>query len=127
MEQFKLDNYSTQKRPAPVCKPLLCKGTQSKPRIKAWNHKSIADMLAYLQGTSRPGILIAVHQGARFSSNPRLSHERAITRVGRHLIGARDKGLICKVDKTKVLECFVDAGFAGGWSPEDPLSPENVL
>ena len=32
-----------------------------------------------------------------------------------------------KVDKGKGLECYVDADFAGGWSQEDPLNPDNVL
>ena len=71
-------------------------------------------MMTYLQGISRPDVSMDVHQCARFSSNPKLSHERAVTRIGRYLIDAANKGLISKVDKEKGLECFVDADFAGG-------------
>ena len=45
----------------------------------------------------------------RFSAHPMLSHERAVTRVGRHLIDTADKGLTCRVNKGKGLECYADA------------------
>ena len=35
--------------------------------------------------------------------------------------------MIYKVDRTRGLEYFVNANFAGGWNSEDPLNPENVL
>ena len=71
-------------------------------------------MLNYLQATSRPDLAVAVHQAARFCIDPKLSHERAVIRIGKYLIGTADKGIIFKPDKSKGLECFVDADFAGG-------------
>ena len=56
-----------------------------------------------------------------------LSYERAVTRIGRYLLDTADKGLICKVDKAKGLECYVDVDFARGWTPIDPLNSDNVL
>ncbi|KAL7462212.1 hypothetical protein ACHAXS_002604 [Conticribra weissflogii] len=38
-----------------------------------------------------------------------------------------DKGIIFKPDLSKGLEFFVDADFAGGWSPGDTTNPEAVL
>ena len=84
-------------------------------------------MLTYLQGISRPDISIAVHECERFSAHPMLSHEHAVTRIGRYLIDTAEKGLICKVDKQKGLQCYVDADFARGWNPNDPLNAESVL
>ena len=84
-------------------------------------------MLGYLQGTSRPDISLAVHQSARFNNNPKLSHERAIKRIVRYLLDTKDQGLIYKPDKSKGLECYVDADFAGGWKDGDQGSPESVL
>lgn len=84
-------------------------------------------MLTYLQGISRPDISMAVHQCARFSSNPKLSHERAVTRIGRYLLDTMNNGLICRIDKKRGLECFVDANFASGWNASNPLNSENVL
>ena len=37
------------------------------------------------------------------------------------------KGLICKVNKTKGPECYADTDFAGGWTPSNPLNPDNAL
>ena len=70
---------------------------------------------------------MAVHQCARHSSSPKLSHERAVTRIGRYLIDEKSRGIMCKEDRSRGLECFVDADFAGGWNTEDPLNPENLL
>ena len=127
INELNLSSVETQKRPTPVAKPLLHKDLQGKPRVKKWNYRSVIGMLTYLQGISRPDISMAVHQCASFSSDPKLSHERAVTRIGRHLIDAADKGLACRPDKSKGLECFVDTDFAGGWTKDDPLNPENAL
>ena len=77
-------------------------------------------MLTYLQGISHPEISIAVNQCARFSANPKLSHER-------NLIDTKDRGLMFNCDASKGLECFVDAYFACGWNIDDPLNAENLL
>ena len=39
----------------------------------------------------------------------------------------QDKGIHYKPDRTKCLECYVDADFAGGWSSGDYDNPECVL
>ena len=84
-------------------------------------------MLTYLQGTTRPDISMAVHQCARFSANPKLSHEQAVKRIARYLLGTKEKGISFKPDTSKGIQCYVDADFAGGWNKEDPVNPENVL
>ena len=70
---------------------------------------------------------MATHQCARFSSNPKLSHERAIKRVVTYLLDSRDKGIIFRPDLSKGLECFVDEDFAGRWKDGDHDSPESAL
>ena len=72
-------------------------------------------MLNYLTGSTRPDIAMAVHQISRFSNNPKLSNEKIVMRICRYLIGTADKGMIFKPDKTKGLELYVDADFAGNW------------
>ena len=84
-------------------------------------------MLTYLQGIFRPDLAMVVHQCARFYKQPMLSHERMVTRIGYYLLETIDKGLVYKVDKNKGLEYFVDTDFTGGWTPNDPLNPDNVL
>ena len=70
---------------------------------------------------------MAVHQTARFSSDPKISHERAIKRIYKYLQGTKERGMIYKPDKTKGIECFVDADFAGNWTKADADNPENCL
>ena len=84
-------------------------------------------MLSYLQGHSRPDISMAVHQNARFCNEPMLSHEKAVLRIGKYLLGTRTRGIVYKPDKSKGLECYVDADFAGGWSQADAENAENVM
>ena len=84
-------------------------------------------MLTYLQNTTRPDILMAVHQCARFSINPKLSNKKAIKRIGRYLLGTKDRGVIFKPDTSMGVQYYVDANFAGGWTKADADNAENVL
>jgi len=60
-----------------------------------------------------------VHQCARFSSCPKKEHGEAIKWLGRYLKGTRNKGTILRPDKSRQLEVFVDADFAGNWDPSE--------
>ena len=42
---------------------------------ESWQHASAVGMLLYLASNTRPDIAFAVHQCARFTHNPRASHE----------------------------------------------------
>lgn len=89
-----------------------------------WNYRSVVGMLLYLAGNSRCDISFAVHQCARFSHAPRLSHEKAIKRICRYLKGTRTEGLIYRPQNNRGLECFPDANFAdlfGVESSDDPV------
>ena len=55
------------------------------------------------------------------------SHEQAITCIGGYLRHSRDQGIIFKPDKTKDVECYVDADFAGGWNQKDPDNASNLM
>ena len=70
---------------------------------------------------------MAAHQCARFSNDPKRSHEKAVIRLVRYLKGTKDKGLLLKPNKMKGVECFVDASFASGWRTDDANNPSNVL
>jgi hypothetical protein len=111
----------------PVAYPLLSKDENGPHRKASWKYRSLIGMLGYLQGTSRPDISMPTHQCARFNIDPRLSHERAVKRIGRYLIDTKDKGMIYRPDTSRGLECYVDADFAGGWKDGDHASPESVL
>ena len=109
-------------KPTPAMRPLLHKDLAGESRKNSWNYRTAIGMLTYLQGTTRPDISMAVHQCARFSADPKLSHERAVKRFARYILGTKSKGI-----SFKGIQCYVDADFAGGWNREDPSNPENVL
>ena len=83
-------------------------------------------MLTYLAGHSRPDIAFAVHQCARFTFNPRQSHEEAAKHTVRYLIGTRDQGLIINPSNDVSIDLFVDADFAGLLAFEDKQDPNSV-
>ena len=70
---------------------------------------------------------MAVYQCARFSMNPMLSHERAVKRIGRYLLGIQDREILYKPDMARGHECYIDVDFAGGWPKADANNPDNVL
>ena len=70
-------------------------------------------MMMYLSGITQPDIEFAVHQCARFSHNPKCSHEVGIKHAARYLKGTRDKGLILSPDASKLqLDMFANVEFA---------------
>ena len=77
---------SNNKR-TPVGKPVLNKDLDGKPRKLKWKYRTAVGMLSYLQANTRPEISMATHQTARFCIDPKLSHEQAIMRIGRYLLG----------------------------------------
>jgi hypothetical protein len=60
-----------------------------------------------------------------FCNNPQRKHEEAVKHICRYLLKTKDEGMILHPNKTRGLECFVDADWAGSWqerSSHDPLS-----
>jgi hypothetical protein len=91
-----------------------------------WSYRSVTGMLLYLASNSRPDISFAVHQCARFTHNPRQSHEQALLRICRYLKGTKTQGLILKPTDTLSVDCYADADFAGLYGTEDVHDPVSV-
>mgnify|MGYP003333239863 CR=1 FL=1 len=108
-------------------KPLLHKDCSGAPRKASWHYRSTIGMLGYLRGTSRPEILIPIHQCAWFLNNPMLSHKNSVKRIFKYLSATADKGIIYKPNKEKGIECYADADFAGSWNLEDTDDASNIL
>ncbi len=77
-----IPNGQTNERETPVGKPLLNKDLNGVPRKYTWEYCGAIGMLAYLTGSVRPDIAMAVHQCACFSANLMHSHEQAVMRIG---------------------------------------------
>ncbi len=96
-------------------------------REQQWNYRTIIGMLTYLSTSTRPDIAFAVHQCARFSTHPKRLHELAVRRIVRYLKGTSSKGYILRPSSTHHnLDCYVDADFAGLWSPSTSSDPISV-
>ena len=60
-----------------------------------------------------------MHLAARFSANPKASHDKGVKRIIKCLKGTKENGLIMYPRNDKGTECFVDSDFAGEWSTNE--------
>jgi hypothetical protein len=84
---------------------------------ETWSYRSLIGKLNYLEKSTRPDIVYAVHQCARFASQPKSGHAIAIKNIGRYLLSTKDKGIIC-MPNNNAIEFYADAAFAGNWNEE---------
>jgi len=123
------------------------KGRQNKPNVKTvpanttfllTDHKDSADhnqkdvdyrhvigKLLYLEKSTRPDISCAVHQCARHCDNLKIQHTAAVKRIGRYLLGTKDKGLIMRPNQ-EGMECWVDAAHASEWNNKTASNDPNT-
>lgn len=99
---------------------ILDAGKKNEPHNAEWHYRRIIGKLNFLEKSCRPDIACAVHQAARFSSNPRQNHTEAVKRIARYLKGTMDKGIIYK-PTTHSFEVWVDADFCGLWNRETAI------
>ena len=104
---------------------ILDNDPDGNPKLQKWSYRSAVGCLSYIRAIIRPDITMATQQCARFCNDPKQEHEEAVKRICRYLLKTKEKGLVLRPDKSKGLECFVDADWAGSWrhrSSNDPLS-----
>ena len=101
---------------------LLTRDEDGDPFNRSWEYRSVIGKLNYLEKCTRPDIAFAVHQCARFASNPKQSHAEAVERIGNYLWNNKDKGIIIQPNqRAKQFTCWADAAFAGEWNKETAL------
>jgi hypothetical protein len=96
-------------------------------RSDSWNYWSVIGKLNYLANNTHPDISMAVHQCARYSSNPKATHELAVKRISRYLLVTQTKGIVMHPTADMSLNMFVDADFAGCWHKEYTELRDSVL
>jgi hypothetical protein len=114
LEATRLQDGKEKDTPAAISR-ILRRHSSSEPFDNSFNYRSVLGMLNYLDKGTRSDIAYATHQCARFCEEPKKEHGDAIRWIARYLKGTKDKGMIFRPDKTKGLEVFVDADFAGNW------------
>ena len=83
-----------------------------------FNYRSMIGKLNYLAQTTRPDIMYATHQLAKYSSNPHEPHGEAALNLVRHLKKSRDIGIRFRPDPEKGFKCYCDADFSGAWNKQ---------
>ena len=111
----------------PASKDPLVANKNGTPAQCKFSYPSVIGMLQYLQAHSRPDITYAVSQCARYTHDPKTTHEEALERIGQYLKGTMEKGLILRPTYDNLnVDCYVDADFAGLWPHEDKMDPSCV-
>ena len=109
-------------------KPKRTSGSSSKPLLRClqseafdghFDYRRVIGKLNYLEKCTRPDISCATHQCARFVSQPKEEHGKAVKWIGRYLVGTMDEGLLITPDEDGDFEVFVDASFVGDWDVKD--------
>jgi hypothetical protein len=109
-------NERTGTKPTPAATSVkLSRDLHGEPFNEDWHYRSVIGKLNFLEKSTRLDIAYAVHQCARFSTDPKASHAAAIKRLGKYLLGTKDKGLILNPQETHSFDCWVDADFCGNW------------
>ena len=124
LEATKMTDAKPNRLPYPAT--LLSKDKKGEPYQEEWNYLSILGMCLYLSTNSRPDLILAVSQLARFSSDPKQSHAKAMKHLLRYLRGTSDKGTLVKPSKEIQLEMYVDADYAGLFGIEDPEDKDSA-
>jgi hypothetical protein len=96
------------------------------PMSETWSYPSIVGMLLYLSTNTRPDITFAVSQDACFNHNPKQSHAQAVKMIVRYLHRTSEMGTIVKPTGTLLLDCYVDADFAGLYRRDPDSSPTSA-
>ena len=78
----------------PASTTTLAMDEDGDPMNESWNYRSIAGMLLYSSGNTRPDITFAVSQVARFTHAPKASRATAVKKILRYLSRTINQGLI---------------------------------
>ncbi len=89
-----------------------------------FGYRSVIGKLNYLAQTTRPDIVYATHQLAKYSSDPREPYGEVVLYLICYLKKTRDLGTrFNKPDCDKGFKCYCDADFSGNWNRH--LAPFN--
>ena len=106
---------------------ILHADTIGEERQQHWNYRSVIGKLMFIANNTRPDIAFAVHQAARYSTNPKKSHEIAVKHICRYLWLTQNKGLVCRPNGDGELNAYCDSDFAGRWHESTTHLRESVL
>ena len=100
----------------PAASSKILQRDETQPKCSGrFHYRSVIGKLNYLEKGTRPDISYAAHAAARFSSDPRVTHESALNHLSRYLQATREEGLIFDPNDKSGLEVYADADFVGNY------------
>ncbi len=104
-------------KPVPAKSSLQLNAFKDEPEYDLdINYRSAVGKLNYLAQTTCPDIMYALHQIAKYSSDPRKLHGKAILYLVCYLKKTCNLGLHFKPDPSKGFECYCNADFSRLWN-----------
>ena len=119
LQDLHLQNGSNPKTTPAITSKVLHKDADGTEMTPEFHYRSVIGKLNFLEKSTRPDISVSVHQCARFTEHPKRCHAEAVKRIGRYLLGTRDKALIINPQAPWHFDCWVDADFSGNWRHKD--------
>jgi hypothetical protein len=120
LRDLQMTSESVKPRSTPAASSKgLTRRSQSLAFDGSFNYRSVIGKLNYLEKATRSDILYAVHQCARFVSEPKREHGEAVRWLGRYLKGTKDKCTIMRPMSGRDLEVYMDTSFCGDWYREE--------
>ncbi len=121
LQDLKLHTPSTTPRSTPALSSvLLHKDDKGTPFDHSFHYRGVIGKLNFLEKSTRLELAYAVHQCARFCTDPKRSHAEAVKRIGRYLLATKEKGIILHPTDTS-FDCWVDASHAGEWNRDNAI------
>ena len=122
LKDLHLDQESTTSKATPAkVNEVMHAHLDSPEHDEHFHYRSVIGKLNFLEKATRPDISYATHQCARFSSNPRMEHNKAVKWLGRYLKGTMNQKMVYIPKPKEGFKVYVDADFAGGWYKGAPL------
>ena len=118
LEELGIDNRWTAKQTAASSTKILHHNAREKSADRKVDYQKVIGKLNFLEKSTRPDIAYAVHQCARFCSNPKESHVEALKYLGRYLKGTNNRGIILDPRESQSFNVWADADFLGNWNKE---------
>ena len=101
-------------KPTPTCSSqLLMRHTDFEAFYNSLNYRSVIGKLHYLDKFTKCEMIYSTYQYVRFSVDPKREHGAVMRRIGRYIKGTKTKVTILILDKSRGLEIYVDADYAG--------------
>lgn len=127
LSDLRMSDKSVKPRSTPAASSkVLTRHSQSPNFDGSFNYRSVIGKLNYLEKATRSDISFAVHQCARFVSEPKKEHGEAVRWLGRYLKGTKDKGTIMRPMSGRDLEVYVDASFCGDWCHQEAATDRDT-